>query len=232
MIPKKLSKKKKKMPGDIILYIYVYHKWQSYDVWYLRYGALQTELFVNLDRFLPFYPPMDPENQNFEKMKKKKTLEYIIILPMCTINDSRMMYGSGDMECNGQNFLSFWTIFCFFYPPNNPKNQKFEKMKKMPADIIILHICTINDNHMMYCFWDMKHDRQNFFVISDHFLPFYPTNNPKNQNLKKLKKAWRYYHFKHVYHKWQSYDVWFLRYWAWQTNYFVIKNSWRYHHFT
>ena len=60
------------MPGDIILYIYVYHKWKSYDVWYLRYGALQTELFVNLDRFLPFYPSMDPENQNFEKMKKKK----------------------------------------------------------------------------------------------------------------------------------------------------------------
>ena len=35
---------------------------------------------------------MDPENQNFEKMKK--TPEDIIILDMCTINDSHMMYGS------------------------------------------------------------------------------------------------------------------------------------------
>ena len=52
----------------------------------------QTEFFVILDHFLPFYPPMDPENQNFEKMKK--TLEDIIILQMCTINDSHMMYGS------------------------------------------------------------------------------------------------------------------------------------------
>ena len=52
----------------------------------------QTEFFVIMDRFLPFYPPMDPENQNFEKMKK--TLEDIIILQMCTINDSHMMYGS------------------------------------------------------------------------------------------------------------------------------------------
>ena len=174
--------------------------------------------------FCPFTPLWTLKIKILKKWKKKqkKTLEYIIILPMCTINDSRMMYGSWDMECNGQNFLSFWTIFCLFYPPNNPKNQKFEKMKKMPADIIILHICMINDNHMMYCFWDMKRDRQNFFVISDHFLPFYPTNNPKNQNFKKLKKAWRYYHFKHVCHKWQSYDVWFLKYLAWWTDFFVI----------
>ena len=79
---------------------------------------------------------MDPENQNFEKMKK--TLEDIIILQMCTINDSHMIYDSWDMEYNGQNLpmeyhgqnLSFWTIFC---PPaapppsphNNPKNQSF-----------------------------------------------------------------------------------------------------------
>ena len=35
---------------------------------------------------------MDPENQNFEKMKK--AYEDIIILQMCTINDSNMMYGS------------------------------------------------------------------------------------------------------------------------------------------
>ena len=37
-------------------------------------------------------PPMDQDNQNFEKMKK--THEDIIILQMCTINDSHMMYGS------------------------------------------------------------------------------------------------------------------------------------------
>ena len=36
------------------------------------------QFFVIMDRFLPFYPTMDPENQNFEKMKK--TPEDIIIL--------------------------------------------------------------------------------------------------------------------------------------------------------
>ena len=56
----------------------MHHKLQSFDVWFLRYGAQQTEFFVILDCFLPFYTPMDPENQNFEK--KKKMPEDTIIL--------------------------------------------------------------------------------------------------------------------------------------------------------
>ena len=55
------------------------------------------------------------------------------------------------------------------------------------------------------------------------FLPFYPPNNPKNQNSKKWKKnTSRNYHFTHIYHKWQSFDVWFLRYGAWWTKFFII----------
>ena len=65
----KILKKWKKSSGDIII-LYMHHKWQTY-VWLLRYGAQQTEFFVILDRFLTFYPPKDPENQNFEKAKKK-----------------------------------------------------------------------------------------------------------------------------------------------------------------
>ena len=48
----------------------VYHKWQSYDIWFFRYGVQQTKSFVILDRFLPFHPCNSPKNQNFEKMKK------------------------------------------------------------------------------------------------------------------------------------------------------------------
>ena len=73
-------------------------------------------------------------------------------------------------------------------------------VQKTLGDIIILHICTINDNHMMYGSGDMERKRE-FFVILDHFLPFYPPNNPKNRNFEKLKeKTWRY-HFTRVYHK-------------------------------
>ena len=58
----------------------------------------------------------------------------------------------------------FVILDCFwpFYPPNNPKNQNLEKMKKnkqkTPGDIIIFYMHTINDSHMMYGSWDMEPD--------------------------------------------------------------------------
>ena len=65
----------------------------------------------------------------------------------------------------------------------------------MPGDIIILHLCTSNDSHMMYGSWDMECDRQNFFLILDHFSLsflfilsyFLPFCCLKNQNLEKWK---------------------------------------------
>ena len=55
------------------------------------------------------------------------------------------------MERDGQNFFSFWTIFLPVYPPNTPKNKNFEKNEKTPGDIIILHKCTKNHDHMLHC---------------------------------------------------------------------------------
>ena len=52
-------------------------------------------------------------------------------------------------------------------------------MKTSPGDIIILHMSTINKNHIMYDSWDME-----FFAL----LPLHPLtllNNPKNQNFEK-----------------------------------------------
>ena len=85
-------------------------------------------------------------------------------------------------------FLSFWAVFCPFNPLTAQKNKILKKWKKMPADIIILHMCTIKD--IIWCMvpeiWSMT---DNFFVILDHFLPFYPPNSPKNQNFEKMKKT-------------------------------------------
>ena len=85
------------------------------------------------------------------------TPEDIVILQMFTINDSHMMYGSSDMKCNGQNFLSLWTIFCPFTPLTTEKKTNFERLTKALGDIIILHTCTINDNHMMYI-WFLRYE--------------------------------------------------------------------------
>ena len=67
---------------------------------------------------------------------------------MCTINEDHMMHGSCDIRRNGQFFVILGH-FLPFDPPKNSKNQNFEKMKKMPGDIMILHLSTTNDNHMM-----------------------------------------------------------------------------------
>ena len=54
----------------------MYHKWQSYNVWFLRHGAWQAKFFVILDHFLPFYPPNNLKNQNFEKRGKNARGHY------------------------------------------------------------------------------------------------------------------------------------------------------------
>ena len=90
----------------------MHHKWQSYDVWFLRYEARQTEYFVILDRFLPFYLSNDLENKNFEKMKKAPGH---IILQKCTKNHDHIPHRSWDVAPGGCSFcVSYWAIFCPF----------------------------------------------------------------------------------------------------------------------
>ena len=49
------------------------------------------------------------------------------------------MYSSSrDMECDRQNSLSFWTFFAFL-PPNNPKNQNFERNEKETMEMLPLY---------------------------------------------------------------------------------------------
>ena len=163
------------------------HKWQSYDVWFLRYGVQQTESFVILDHFLPFYPLTFPKNQNFQKMKKAPG--NIVILHKYTKNHGHILYCSWDMthyRCNC--YFSFWAIFCPF-TPSLPEKWKFQKkMKKRPGDIIILHKCTKNHHHMLCWSWDMVCDRCNCYFSFWAFFAL-PPNSPKNKNFKKMKKT-------------------------------------------
>ena len=107
---------------------------------------------------------------------------------MCTTNDNHMMYGSWDMERNGQSFFLILDHFLPFYPTNNPKNQIFETMEKIPGDIIILYMCTINENHMMYGSWDMECDWQTFLPFWNVFCHFNLLMMQKIKILKKWKK--------------------------------------------
>ena len=87
---------------------------------------IAMDRIVILDCFMPSYPPNNPKNQNFAKMKK--TPGDIIILHMCTKNHDHMLYYSLDIACNGFNcHFSFWAIFC---PFTSLTAQKFKMKKK------------------------------------------------------------------------------------------------------
>ena len=56
----------------------------------------------------------------------------------------------------------FFVILGHFLPLTLLTNWKIrilKKSKKPTEDIVILHLCTTNDNHMTYGSWDMEHNR-------------------------------------------------------------------------
>ena len=131
-------------------------------------------------------------------------------------------------------FCHFGPCFFSLWPSYQPVKSKLSKMKKTPGDIIILHLCHTNDDYMLYGSWDMEQDRQIFLSFCVIFCPF----DSENQNFEKMtKNTWTFFallpHYwtqklkfgkmQNVYYKWWSYDVWFQRYWAQQTEFFVIS---------
>ena len=89
------------------------YEWQSYDVWFLRHRARRAEFFVILDNFLHFYPTNNPENQDFEELKKKKCPE---ISPFYTNVPKLVM----DVI-----FIFHFGLFFAFLPPPQLKQSKF-----------------------------------------------------------------------------------------------------------
>ena len=69
---------------------------------------------------------MHPENQIFGKMND--ACEDIVIVQMCTINESHDVWFLR-YEMQQTEFLVILDHFLpFTHPPNNPKNQNFEKL--------------------------------------------------------------------------------------------------------
>ena len=87
-------------------------------------------------------------------------------------------------------FIFDFGLFFTLLPPYCPENKNIKKIKKIPGDIIILHKCTKNHDHRLYCSWDMAHDRYNcYFSFWAIFFPFTPLTVQKLKNSKKWKKT-------------------------------------------
>ena len=138
-----------------------------YSSWDIEKNILKL---VILGHFLPFYSPKNPKNQNFEKWKKLlEVLSFYTYVPKITIIWCMVpeIWSETDRTfCYFGPFL-FWTI----------------------GDIIILHKCTKNQNHILYCSLNMARNRCNcyfsFWVI---FCPFTSLTTWKIKVKKKKKK--------------------------------------------
>ena len=155
---------------------------------------------------LNIYHAVFKKNKNKKiKKEKKNTCRYHYL------NLDDMTYSSWDIK---QNILKLLILghFLPFYPDKTPKNQNFKKWK---------NLLETSSQYMMYSSWDTEWDRQNvwsfwaifcFFTMNPPLPPPSPTNDPENQNFeKKLKIPGDIILlYIHVYHKWRSYDIWFL----------------------
>ena len=132
-----------------------------------------------------------------------------------------MIYSFWDIECVRlklviiSDFLSFYTVLKTW------KIIILKKWKKIASDIIILHMCTKNHNHMMYASWKMECNRHKFLSFWTIFCRFTTQLTPKFKIWKKCTERPGDIIFLHMC-KWRSCDVWFLRYKAQKTEFLVI----------
>ena len=182
----------KKFAGDIIILLIFtkHHNHVMYVSWNTEWGKHNCPFTTSPPPNPPPPPfpiphPNDLKNENFEK-KWETGLEILSFYTyMCTINENHMIYGLWNIRCDRDKFSSFWAIFCPFSPLMIWKI-KILTLKKTPGDII-LHICTITDNHMMYGLWDVEKNRHNFLSFWTLFCPFTPLLTQKIKILKKWK---------------------------------------------
>ena len=150
----------------------VYLKYWWYDLQFLRYRVWQTEI-GNYGSFFALTPPSkNQKNQNFEKMKR--IAGDIINLRKCT--KTTIIWGMvSEIQSETDRVFLLLPFFCSFTPLLTKKLKFGKNVKKIPGDIILLHMCTINEDHMIYGSWDIRHDWQFFCHLGPFFLPFDPS---------------------------------------------------------
>ena len=104
-------------------FAHVYQKSQSYDIRFPRCGVRQTEFFVISGHLF---------------LNEKNAWMYPFICVHQRWQSWCMVPRYGVQQIQ---FFLILGHFLHFYPTNNPENQNFEKIKKIPGDIIILNMC-------------------------------------------------------------------------------------------
>ena len=160
----------KKFAVDIII-LYMCtrnHNHMRYSSRYTKWDRLFCHFGPLLCDFNPLLPN-NPENQNFEEIKK--AFGDVIILNLCNKKHDHMIYAYSDMECLHRHiFLSFKPFFALLA---HFWCRKLNFGKNVINTWRYYHLIIWSPD-IMYGSWDIKFNRQNYFVILGKFLPFYP----------------------------------------------------------
>ena len=146
-----------------------------YSSWDIEQNIMKL---VILGHFLPFYPPKNPKNQNFEKQKFfLEILSFYTCVPKITIIWSTVPKGHSETDSIFCHFEPLFALLPHPLPLTIPKikilKKKFKKMKKIPADIILLY-AHVYHKWRSDDIWFLKYKvrQTEIFVISGHFLLF------------------------------------------------------------
>ena len=135
-------------------FTHVYQKPQ-----YMMYGFWDTEwdrqnLLSFWATFCPFTTLTTWETKILKKWKKHLEISssYTFVPQMkiiwCMVPQTRSMTE---------------IFFILDYKSKFWKNEKTKQQQQQQKDTIILHMCTINKNHMMYGSWERERNRETFF---------------------------------------------------------------------
>ena len=138
-----------------------------YDSWDTEFFALLTTQRINI----------------LKKWKKPLEISFYTSLPEMTI----IWYMIPEISARTDRFFCHLGPFFALLPTNSPKNENFKKMKKTPGDII-LHKCTKNHDHRLYCSWDKERDKCNYFSFWVIFCPFTLLTTQKTKISKKRRR--------------------------------------------
>ena len=143
------------------------------------YGVQPTELFAVWGYFLPFYPLTTLKTKILEKWKK-----FMEIWSFYTcVSKMKIICMVPKIWVAMVNFLFILGLFCPF-TTQEIKIKKQKKNKKNERKVLryyhFTHVChklrSCDVRFLRYAVWQSE-----CFITLGHFLPFYSTNNPKNE---------------------------------------------------
>ena len=189
----------------------MYHKWRSYDVWFLRYKVWQTEFFVIWVIFCPLLT-----TRKIKILKKWKKIWRYYHFTLEYHKRHHMKYASLDMECNRQFFLSFWAITLLM-----TQKLKFAKnIKKSWRYYLFTHVYY---KLRSYDGWFLRYKVQCNRVFFSFWAIFCSLTLLTIQKIKILKKILKNLEMLSFYTcVSQMTIIKCMRYGVWQTEFFVI----------